>query len=489
MQRFGAWSLILVLVDYSGHLDFGIRTSLVKYVSEYHAIGEHKVINSIVSTGFLFYLLSTMIGAGFVYIFSDGVLRFFRVSPEIYEEAHFALIITAGVLTLSSVSGVFQAIMTGLQRMEVINVTVIITSVLNITGTIVSLELGYGLRGLIINQFVVAMVTAALLGIYSFRLLPALKLSPGFLRIASLQRLLGYGIKVQVTNVGALVSLQTNKILAGYFLGLGSVTVYELGFKVAYTVLSLPMLLISAIMPAASELEARQDREPLRQLYLRGSKYLVLVAAPLAFFTISRASSIMLAWMGPGYENSVLVIQLLTGGFFISLLTGVGTTVARGIGKPGYETRYALTTIVINVVLGIVLIVKIGLLGVLIATLLALAIGSFYFMILFHRHLKQPVIEFGKKTYRKPIVACLLASFVVYGLSLFVKSLSPPWSRSVNLVVLGVEGCIFVGIYLIAILKSRYLDSYDQEFILKVMKWLALFKNSDQSNQMHDSKR
>lgn len=468
VQIFGVWSLVLVLVDYSGYLDLGTGASLVKFISEYHTREEYEAINGIVSTGFSFYLLSTMIGAGLVYTFSDGILHFFKIPLEIYGEAHFALMVIVGVLALSSVSSVFQAIVTGLQRMEVINVTVIATSALNITGTIVSLELGYGLRGLIITQFVVVMVTAALLGIYSFRLLPSLKLGPSFLSIVSLQRLLGYGIKVQVTNVGALASLQTSKILIGYFLNLGLVAFYELGFKIAYTITSLPMLLISAITPAAAELEARNNDELLHELYARGSKYLFLVVAPMACFTILTAPSIMSIWMGEGYERSVLVIQALTLGFSFNLLTGVGTTMARGIGKPEYEMKYGLVTIVLNILLGVALITKLGFSGVLIATLLAAITGSTYFMSLFHRYLGKTFMQFAKETYPKPIIASLLAGLLMHITGFTIDLFCPPSSRLVSVAILGLKGAVFLGSYLITILKSQYLDHYDRRLLFHI---------------------
>jgi len=471
VQRFGVWSLVLAVTSYLGLFDLGFGVSVVKYISEYDAKEEHHTINSLVSTGFLFQLILASAIIALIWAFRDPVLHLFRVSPETYGEARFVLLIAAAVLAFSNTFGVFRAIMDGLQRMDVTNLITVATSVPNIIGTVVWLELGYGLRGLVINQGIIFMLATISLAVYTHKLLPQFRLSPRFLSLAGLRELLGYGVKVQVTNLGALVNLQTNKILVGHFLGLGLVAFYELGFKIAYTVISLPMLLISAVIPAASELGAKGDKERLHELYRRGSKYLVLLAAPLAFFTISSARSIMQAWMGAGYERSVLVIQLLTLGFFINLLTGVGTTMGRGIGRPEYETRYALVTMTLHPALGILLILWIGFVGALVASVLAIAIGYVYFMTLFHQYLGEPFHKFAREMYVKPLGAGLLASLSCYLfqwlMGLFF--LSPDrWNYALSLVL---AGAIFAVVYLAVLWWSGWLHAADWRLLFREHSW------------------
>jgi len=483
-QRFGVWSLILGVTSYCNLFDLGISTSLVKYTSEYYAKKDYKAINSTISTGFLVYLFLAIIVVGLVSISANSILHFFKIPLEIYNEAAFVLLAAVVIHALSNTLGMFQAVITGLQRMDVTSIITIAASMPGIIGTLVFLQLGYGLRGLIISRALVVALTAILLAIYSFNLLPSLRINPGLSNISSLRKLLGYGIKIQITNLGALTNLHMNKILIGYFFKLNQVAFYELGFKIAHTATSLPMLLISAITPAASEVEAKRDIELLQQLYRRGSKYLTLAVAPMAIFTVLNAPLIMSVWMGTGHTKSVLVTRLLTISFSVSLLTGVGTTMARGVGKPGYETSYGLVTIVLNVLLGIGLIMRVGFSGVLIATLLASVTGSAYFMRLFHRHLKISLAQFMRETYPKPIIACLLASLCVFASHRAVSFIFAQPTRLVNLAILGLEACIFVAVYLITIFRSGYLDSYDKEILKSAKVALCPFRIASHQPRM-----
>ncbi len=55
--RFGIWAIVSILIGYFGLVDFGVGTSYVKYIAEYHTKKDYQTINKIVNTGFVFYLV------------------------------------------------------------------------------------------------------------------------------------------------------------------------------------------------------------------------------------------------------------------------------------------------------------------------------------------------------------------------------------------------------------------------------------------------
>jgi O-antigen/teichoic acid export membrane protein len=468
VQRFGVWSLIFVITSYLGLLDLGTGTAFVKYVAEYYTRRDYDAINSIVNTGFAFYLTLAFVLIALVVAFNDSILHLFRIPPEILDEARFVLLGGIVILSLSNALSTFQAVTKGLQRMDVTNVIALAVSVPDVIGTIVFLQLGYGLKGLIVKEAIVFVLTASLFVLYAFKLLPSLRVGFRFCQRERLRELLGYGLKVQVSQLADLVSSQVDKVLLGYFLGLSPVALYELGSKVVFTSKRLSRVLTSAIMPAASEIKARRDPQTLLLLYLRGSKYLVLVAAPLFFLIIFAAPLIMRAWMGRGYELSALVIQSLALGHFVHLLTGVGTMIVKGIGKPEVETRYTLLLLVMNIVLGVALVIRLGFLGVLIATPFSLIASSLYFMVIVHRLLRISLLPFIRDTYLKPVLASLVASLPFFALNHFTWPLLLPDGRLNNLVLLGSAALLFASMYLAVLLKSDYLDSYDRGILMHI---------------------
>ena len=469
VEQFGVWPLVFPLTRYLDLLDLGASTATVKYIAEYYTRRDYGAINGIVNTGFAFYIAFGFILTTAVIASNDVILSFLKIPPDLFNEARFVLVGGAIILSLSNAFGVFQAVTVGLQRMDISNAITLIASVPDLVGTIIFLELGYGLKGLIFKEALVFVVSASLSLFYAFRLLPPLRLSLRFCQRKSLQVLLGYGIKVQVSKLADFASSQVNKILLGHFLGLGSVTFYELGSKVVLSTKRVSRVVISAVMPAASEIDAKQDSQTLLHLYIRGSRYLTLAAVPAFAFIVIAAPLVMRFWMGSGYELSVLAIQLLALGHFVHLLTGIGTMIVKGIGKPEYETQYTLLLLLMNTFLGVVLTVRLGFIGVLIATSLSLFLTSLYFMIIIHRLLKVPLVHFVKTVYLKPLMACLLASLPVLVLTQFIKP-SLLGGRMDSLATLGAGGLLFFCTYLVILFKLNYLDTYDRNLITYIGK-------------------
>ncbi len=472
VQRFGLWSLTIVITSYFSLLDLGFGTSFVKYIAEYHTREDYKAINGVFNTGLAFHLALAIAIIASVLSLSDGILRLFKIPAELLPEAKFVLVIATVIFSLTNVLGVFQAVINGLQRMDVTNLIALGMSMPRILGTVLFLELGYGLKGLIVNEALVFTLTALSLIFWAFKLLPQLKLGWGFYRRKDLYQLLNYGIKVQISRLADLASAQTGKLLVGYFLGVSPVAFYELGSKVVLTSKRLPRVLLSALLPAASEIDAKEDLASQHRLYTRGSKYLVLAAAPALSFIVAGAPLIMLTWMGRGYERSVLVIQLLAVGHLVHLLTGVGTTIAKGMGRPECETRYSILLLAMNTLLGIILIIKLGFWGVLIATSISLVLSSLYFMVDFHRLLGLPLGRFLKETYLQPAIACLVAGVPLLAFNTLALQAFQLQGRLVNLIALGVEALLFGGVYGGIILRVRYLDAYDRGIFLHLSRIL-----------------
>ena len=286
------------------------------------------------------------------------------------------------------------------------------------------------------------------------------------------RRLWNFGFKVQVAGFSEYINESLDKLLLGYFLNVKIVAFYELGSKIAQTAGSLPSFLLPAVEPASSELDAAEDTRALNSLYTKGTKYLVLVALPLALFAIVNASAIMHLWMGKaGYEKSALAIQILTIGYTFFLVNSIGRLMARGMGAPQFEMVSSLIVLGLNILLSITLIILFGFIVALIGTSVSAVIGSLYFMNRFHRHIERKIRSFLIEVYLKPVIACIFACGTLLAIDLLFYSLDfSPSGRIGYFVYLGVKGFVFSGIYLLCIYIIRYLDEYDMNVLITTIK-------------------
>ncbi len=465
IERYGIWAIVGVLTGYFGFLDFGLGTSFVKHIAEYYAKKDFKSINQVVSIGFIFYSSFAVLVIILAFFIINPLLRLFNIPQELYNEALFVFLLGIILFGVSNALSVFWAIQRGLQRMGISNIVAIAMSVPNIACTIFFLESGYGLRGLMINSAIILVISSIANIIISFKILPELRFNPFLFSREMFKRLFVFGFKLQFAKIADIIVFQTDRLLIAFFLNIGLVGFYQLGASITLHIRQIPLLLISALLPADSEIDAKQEHEKLQELYIKGSKYLIFVSFPLIFFLIVSAHLIMQIWMGPGYEKSVLIIRVLAMGYLANLVGGVGVSIAAAINKPEFQMKAAIISAISNIILSVILAIAIGFVGIAIATTISLILGPIYFYIKLHKHIRLPLRNFVRETVTAPLIASIISAVLIYGLYYGITLTNLPSSRLINLCVFTFSGTLFIVIYLTVIIRNKYLDKYDIDLL------------------------
>ena len=396
----------------------------------------------------------------------DLILRLLKIPSHLHNEAAFVLFIGVIVLGGSSALGVFTAIQSGLQRMDISNKIAVFTTLISALGTIFFIEKGYGLRGLMVNNLMVLIISGSISVIAAFRLIPELKLNIFLVNRKMFRNLLSFGYKMQAARVADVILFQTDRFLIAGFLNVSLVGFYQLGATIIQLARQIPLILISALLPAASEIDAKKDHEKLERLYLRGSKYMIFLSFPVILFVAASAEVLMAIWMGPGFQKSAFVIQILAVGYLVNLIAGVGVTVSIGMGKPEFQMNAAILTMVLNIVMSVPLVIKIGFYGVAYATTVALISGPVYFFIKLHDRLGISTRVFMRKIILMPLAGSIIPALILYILNvlLFRTFLVSWWS---NFLFIILEMMIFTCLYMPLILKSGFFDEYDIQLLRK----------------------
>src|SRR5579875_2056398 len=105
---FGLYVLILSLTGYYGLLDFGIRSSVVRYVARFRATGERDSLNRFLSTAFFTYSIVGCVLLGVTAVGTLYVDSVFHVSSSFVTSARLLLVICGTAIALSFPLGVFE---------------------------------------------------------------------------------------------------------------------------------------------------------------------------------------------------------------------------------------------------------------------------------------------------------------------------------------------------------------------------------------------
>lgn len=388
VDRFGFWSLIWAITGSLALVDLRIAAAVTRFAAEAWARGEGERLSRLASTGLAFYValgLSEVAGSLVLLVAP------FEFPAAVAAEGGVTLVLAVAVFAINSAGSVFVGLLQGLQRFDLTALVAIAATCLRAVGVVAVVALGGGLRELVLVEGAIALFHGLVGYVQTRRLLPRLRLVPSGVAGSIFKELGAFGLKLQVAHLAFLVSFHGDKILLSFFLGLPAVAFYDLGSKVAYLMRGFPLLLVSAVGPTASALEAGGNRARLWALYRKGTAYLIAAGTPLLVFTVVGAGPILRVWLGSDLPEARQAVQVLAVGYYANLVSGMAYTVAVGIGKPELEMRRSLLVTILNLLLSASLIPLIGFAGAPLGTSVALIVGTLYLVGRFHAEFGQPL--------------------------------------------------------------------------------------------------
>ncbi|HZI51441.1 MAG TPA: oligosaccharide flippase family protein [Terriglobia bacterium] len=457
--EFGVWVLLSIFLESFTLLDFGLGSAFVKFISAYFTHGDYDRINRVLFSGLVFYVMQGTLVIGLGLAAQGTLFDFFDISTGAETAYLYVLVASA----LANIGSMFLSVFRGAQRMDRSNAIEMGMSILNVVGAVAALQLGWGLSGLALN----ALFNSAVLVVVAWwsvkRAMPWMKL--GFVVDRSLLReMFSYGGQILVSRIGGLVCFRLDKLIVARFLGLAVVPFYEFSARLSALVRALPLLTMSALIPATSELGARNDKEKILYTYMMTSKYVALMTVGLVAFVVLEANSILRLWLGAGVEQSVILVQILVIGYGANVLVGAASQTGAGVGRPEFDMRSTILLMVLTPPFGILLVKDFGAPGVAAGTTLALVIAAIYLLVAFHRnYLGTSVSSIVREFHVKPIAAGLLAFLAV---SLFHQAF--PRVSALNEirylipVKLFLDFAVFSAVYMMFLVAVRQVTAIDR---------------------------
>lgn len=410
VEEFGLWALVGILSSYAQLSDFGITESLTKHIAEHHALRDGAAINRLVNTSFVLYVGFGLLGAVALTIGLDFIVSVVLQIPEMLRvRVKLVFLASIAIFLFNIVFSVFGTVIVGFQRLDITNKILSATLLIGAGTTVLFLEMGYRLEGLVLSNAVNAVIVVICQIFSAKKLFPELSLSPRkHFRREAVSRILSFAWKIQLSNATQILIFQLDRILLSRFVGLAAVGHYEIASRIASQVRMLVISLFAPMVPAASALHATEGEDILTGLYRRSLKYMAATAIPLSVIVISLVHPFIRTWMGEGYDVSSLTLQLLTAAFMVNLMTGPGVFVLNGINKPHIGMVASVFGAAINITACLLLVDRMGYYGVIVGIVLALTLSALLFFGLLHRHLPDVHLSY----YRGIIVPPLLLSAI-----------------------------------------------------------------------------
>jgi O-antigen/teichoic acid export membrane protein len=237
--------------------------------------------------------------------------------------------------------------------------------------------------------------------------------------------------------INAAVMYNLDKLLISYVLGPVSVANYSLVSNIAAKLPIVASALASFVYPRASHLSIGDANEPIQDLYVHVSRYLMLVLAPPLVVLIMLAEPVLRTWMGEGFAREMTTVTVvLLCAFAIATLSVVPSLVFNAMGNSRIGALFSGIGVLVTAVGTLALITPLGILGVALGVLIGMLQAIVYAGLL-ERSLGLGWFR-RRRRFLAQVAVCLAAEAIVL---LMLRGFVSGWASLVAIGALG--GCTF----------------------------------------------
>ncbi len=308
--RYGVWVLIGSLFRYRGILSMGLNSAINRHIPVCLAKDDREGVGKVISTALFFFSVLAVLVALLSLLLYAKVGDWFAVEPNLVATAGRLVLVTGLCFAISSPLQLTSAVLSGLQRYDIIGVVTLAILIARTALVVVLLLRGYGLITMGLVFGISEIGTRALQYSVVRRLLPGVSLSLHSVDMKLLKEMLFYGMNTFMYAMGALVMYKASDLIIGIFLGTSQISRFAVATAGVLLLSQLLQAFTAAIKPAVSDLDARDDQSRVQEIAFLTQKYSLLLIIPAACFLLVLGREFLTVWVGTKFQDPAVVGSL-----------------------------------------------------------------------------------------------------------------------------------------------------------------------------------
>ena len=374
-ERYGMWMTMSSLVAIFSFADLGIGNGVLNAVAAAYGRDDRAAIRGFVSSG-VFALSAVallLIGAfALAYPFVPWFRIFNVETSQARAEAGPALGVLITCFALAIPVGVVQRVQMGLQRGFIASLWQCASSLFGLTGLLAAIHWEAGLPWLVLAFAGMPLVAALGNSILFFgQLEPDIAPSPRAVSRAAASRVVSIGMLFFVLQIVAAITFASDNLVIAQILGAGSVTDYAVPATMFSVISMFLAMALTPLWPAYGEAIARGDHVWVRRIVISSLLTSIGLASAASTCLVLAGPRLIALWAGHAVDPPFL---LLLGLGLWKVIEGGGNALAmflNGAHVVRPQIVVGIATAACAVVLKIVFVKKIGVSGVVWATIIS----------------------------------------------------------------------------------------------------------------------
>jgi O-antigen/teichoic acid export membrane protein len=412
MESYGVIGFIATLQVALGVFDLGLSATLTRELAGDQSEGRRSSIKLVQTVSSIYWALALIFGCVLLVLLSHYADQWFNAKELDVAAMTTGMGVAAVYLALRWPVAFYTGVLSGIQRMDILNIVKVGSVSVRLLGGIAVLLVWPDLESFLIWLAISALVEVML---YAWACRSYFPVMPRGFKVfkSEILRVWRYTLSMNAIAVLSLILTQTDRLIVSKMLDLELLGHYMLAYTTASVILIVQLGISSAMFPAFAEAYEQHGRQALIQRYQRASQLTLFVIGLLAFPLVFFGESILAVWVGAETAASTwLILSLLAVGFFISGGTANAFQAALACHAPSLPFRFNLILIAPYLLLLYLAISGFGLLGAGTAWVMLHLVYLGLFVPLVHRSiLGIPYLEWLLKV----VLRYLLLGLVIFG--------------------------------------------------------------------------
>ncbi|MHC4943845.1 MAG: lipopolysaccharide biosynthesis protein [Planctomycetota bacterium] len=302
LDGYGVWAIIVIIMAHMRFGAIGVKSAFQKYVAEATGSGDFDQANRLVSTGAAAILALSVLGLVPIALFSLPLVKAMGVPEAFLAETANACMVLALIMVISNFAGVYEAVIMGAQRIDIVKKITIVFLVLEAVIITCLLYLGGGIFHM---AMVMALSETGRMCCYFFiagRILPQIRVKRRYLTRSVLPELARFAGTYQLSNLLEVVYVAVLPIAVLKLYGAEAAGVFAISQRLVMVGALFLEALLLPLLSGGAMIHGSGSQEKLEYLLRKSFKTaLILAMMPLAFVGFF-GEHLVLAWVGVRHE-------------------------------------------------------------------------------------------------------------------------------------------------------------------------------------------
>lgn len=465
---YGIWVLLISLTSQFGLFDFGIQSAVLQFTARYLAEANFERMNRLINTSLMIFSIAgflTLAATAIISMYFGGI---FHVPSQFEHDSIIALWIVGLGIAVSFPLTVFNGVLAGMQRYDLINIVGIISVVARSAATVILLHYECGLIAIALTHVIATIGGRLFIVFLALRECPETRLSIGYLRRDSAKEIFGYASSSFIINVSSMLFLYVDSLVIGIGLSPEDVTVFSIACSIVIYLRQLASSITWVLNPAVAALHSQHDAIGIKRILTIGTRNSLIVSIPLLILFLIRGPEFIGLWMGNEYRDTAgFVLQILLIGQFFAIPQFVSDSILFGIAKHRYNAVLHFYEGISNIILSVLLLKYFGVYGVAIGA----TVPIFIFRGILLPHYMLKVVGMGATEYLRDAYFPIIVSLLIFSVVMLCSALYMP-AASMKAYFINVS-ILFIGY--IVLIWFKGMDEESRSFVSSsITRFLSL---------------